>query len=245
MYLQAVTLRRDHDDTSPRTNAMSNASGQVAPRARRNKYRVEADAEGKIVETANSLSASDFFQRYGSATSILDGHHDLQRYQGIASDISPQLLEQCLKLIEQTSAQHYQSSEMKWSVSKKRKEMRLPDMRYIILADKATLNLAGFISFMITYEDGYEVVYIYEIHFAPDWKGKGLGKKLVNLVESIGQNVGVTKAMLTVFRANNRAVDWYHRLGYKEDEFSPGPRKLRNGTTKEPSYIILSKRLNC
>ena len=44
-------------------------------------------------------------------------------------------------------------------------------------------------------------------------------------------------------RANQRAVDWYSRLGYVEDEFSPGPRKFRNGTAKEPSYFILSKGL--
>jgi len=63
----------------------------------------------------------------------------------------------------------------------------------------------------------------------------------MKVVEGIATNVGVAKVMLTVFKSNNRAVEWYTQLGYHEDEFSPRPRKLRNGTVKEPSYIILSK----
>ncbi|EXJ96165.1 hypothetical protein A1O1_01291 [Capronia coronata CBS 617.96] len=227
---------------------MSNLNSGSAPRTLRGKTRVKAVPEVKIVETANSLSASNFFEKYGktwsSTASLLDGHSELHHCQDDASHIPPALLEQCLKLIELTSAQDYQNSELKWSPSKKRKEMRLPDMKYIILVERNTSNLAGFISFMITYEDGYEVVYIYEIHFAPAWQGKGLGKKLMRAVEAIGQSVGVGKSMLTVFTANERAVNWYHKLGYSEDEFSPGPRTLRNGTVKEPSYVILSKRLN-
>ena len=120
--------------------------------------------------------------------------------------------------------------------------MKLPDLRYVVLLENQHA-VAGFISFMITYEDGHEVLYVYEIHFQPRLQGKGLGKLLMNYVEAIGQKVGVDKVMLTVFRANQRAVDWYSRLGYVEDEFSPGPRRLRNGTVKEPSYFILSKRL--
>jgi len=120
--------------------------------------------------------------------------------------------------------------------------MKLPDMKYIILVEDEG-QLAGFSSFMITYEDGYEVLYIYEIHFKVPWQGKGLGKRLMNMAEGIGRNVGVSKVMLTVFKANAAAVGWYARLGYREDEFSPGPRRLRNGTVKEATYIILSKSL--
>ncbi|EXJ79435.1 hypothetical protein A1O3_08937 [Capronia epimyces CBS 606.96] len=218
----------------------------------RRSLRSKAPAQAKVVEAANALAASDFFAKYDNdkpttpSASLLDSFSDLQlqRCQADASHLPPPLFEQCLKLIEQTSAEDYQNSEVKWSLPKKRKEMRLPDMRYIVLVESKTSRLAGFISFMITYEDGFEVVYIYEIHFAPEWQGQGLGKKLMQIVEAIGQNVGVTKAMLTVFKTNTRAVNWYYRLGYREDEFSPGPRRLRNGTIKEPSHIILSKRLN-
>ncbi|KIW94596.1 uncharacterized protein Z519_04572 [Cladophialophora bantiana CBS 173.52] len=216
-------------------------------RSLRSRLQGRAIAERKLVETVNALSAPDFFAKYAPPelmTELGNCHSELElsSLQADAANVPSGWLEACLKLIEETSAQDYQNSEIKWSTSKKRKEMKLPDMKYIILFH-GTSHLVGFISFMITYEDGYEVLYVYEIHFTPEWQGKGIGKKLMKIVEVIGQNVGITKIMLTAFRANRRAVGWYTQLSYEEDDFSPGPRKLRNGTVKEPSHIILSKQV--
>jgi ribosomal protein S18 acetylase RimI-like enzyme len=204
----------------------------------------EKSTKDKLVEKVNSWSGPDFFANFDTSegiSAVLKLHPRLGSLQVAVSDISPDNLEECLRLIETTSAQDYETSEIKWSPSKKRKEMKLPDMKYILLTEQD--RVIGFISFMVTYEDGNEVVYIYEIHFSPDWQGKGLGRNLMDVVEVIGRNVGVTKVMLTVFKANERAVQWYTKLDYVEDEFSPAPRKLRNGTVKEPTYIILSKSL--
>jgi ribosomal protein S18 acetylase RimI-like enzyme len=214
----------------------------------------------KLVESVNSLDPSDFFQKYlppetlsaiTSDTSVL-GHSSLRVIlTGTGRSLTAEnkgFLEQCLRLIESTSAADYRRSEVKWSVSKKRREMHLPDMRYVILVEnhkdgRAELNVAGFVSFMVTYEDGKEVIYSYEVHLAESWQGKGIGKKLMETVEGVGRKVGVEKSMLTVFKANKRAVKLYETLGYGEDEYSPKPRKLRNGTVKESSYVILSKGL--
>jgi len=236
---------------------MSSTQSSAASKSRnRQQQQQHTFAVQKIVESANSLPAQDFFAAYCPAELIveisdfsLDGMLKLSIKWGGPVQLGCHL-QTCFNLIEETSANDYRHSEMKWSSAKKQKEMVLPDLRYIILMDQSTTQIgtnepvaAGFISFMITYEDGHEVVYIYEIHFAPPWQGKGLGKKLMNIVETIGRNAGVEKSMLTVFKANDRAVTWYLRQGYSEDEFSPGPRRLRNGTVKEPSYMILSKNL--
>lgn len=213
------------------------------PRRTRDTSKFNGVTKVKLVEQVNALSGTEFFTKYapseGECTSRVAPCRTIKR---IAADLPSDLLEQCLSLIESTSKEDYENSEIKWSASKKRKEMKLPDMKYIVLLDDES-SVNGFISFMVTYEDGHEVVYIYEIHFKPEWQGKGVGGKLMSIVESIGRNVGLVKVMLTVFKANDRAVRWYTKLGYVEDEFSPGPRKLRNGTVKEPNYIVLSKTL--
>jgi len=187
----------------------------------------------------------------------------------------------CFDLIELTSKDDYANSSIGWSPTKKRKEMKLPDMRYILLrpaqrqgaVDNNSKNndndnnedsgkvtegegtdpegekqqqqqkLLGFLSFMVTYEDGKEVIYCYEIHLSPTLRGKGAGKHLMLLFEEIGRRVGLEKAMLTVFKSNTVARQFYERLGYDVDEYSPQPRRLRNGTVKEPDYLILSKGL--
>ena len=161
-------------------------------------------------------------------------------------------LKRCLDLIEQTSKADYDASGKKWSRIDKEKEMLLPDMKYLLfwqseMGEKISSNpnkdLIGFVSFMITYEDGKEVIYIYEIHFIERLRGLGYGGDLMDVVEAIGREVGVEKAMLTVFQSNKRAVNFYADRGYTVDPYSPKARNFRDGSAKEPKYLILSKEI--
>lgn len=168
------------------------------------------------------------------------------------SSLDPAALNTCFDLIKSTSSADYAASSIGWKSATKRKEMGLPDLRYLTLSKLSkdwdeplgTNGLPeGFLSFMLTYEDGKEVIYCYELHLRPHLQDKGIGKFLVKMMEDVGVNAGVEKAMLTVFVANEAARAFYKRLGYEEDEFSPRPRKLRKGVVKVPDYIILSKAL--
>ena len=162
----------------------------------------------------------------------------------------------CFDLIASTSSADYEASSKGWSPAKKRREMRLPDLRYVLLQQKAEKEdesgvciydqdqeVQGFMSFMLTYEDGYEVIYLYEIHLSPQLQGQGLGKKLMDMMEEVGKKAGVEKSMLTVFRRNEAAMRFYEGLGYGVDEFSPRARKLRGGVVRDADYSILSKSL--
>lgn len=208
-----------------------------------------------LVESTNKLDVQQLFAKHFPEPALsefeakirLATSPDIQIARTDARTLTVTQLNACLDLIERTSAADYRNSESGWSRTNKRREMKLPNMRYILLFNEsgggALPALVGFVSFMVTYEDGYEVVYIYEIHLNPAWQGKGLGKLLLGMVETIGANVGVVKTMLTVFKSNERAATWYHKSGYSTDEFSPPARRLRNGVVKEPTYVILSKPL--
>ncbi|KAL9123122.1 MAG: hypothetical protein Q9187_000311 [Circinaria calcarea] len=132
---------------------------------------------------------------------------------------------------------------MGWSPSKKRKEMRLPDLRYLLVKSESDSPPEAFLSFMLTYEDGHEVIYCYEIHLSPHLQRSGLGKRLMQIVEGMGRVAELEKAMLTVFTGNQDALGFYGKLGYEVDDYSPQPRALRNGVVKKPDYVILSKPL--
>jgi N-alpha-acetyltransferase 40 len=208
----------------------------------------DEDVDAKRVEYANSLEGDRFFKQYltdPNALSFNDRNDDYSLLCLSADDLesNPRLLIGCLDLIEETSKADYNGSATKWSRRKKREEMLLPDMRYVLLGSDSESGLAGFISFMITYEDGHEVVYIYEIHLRAAERGSGWGTMLMDIAEQIGWEVGVEKAMLTVFKSNEKAVRWYLKSGYRRDKYSPGPRKFRDGTVKEAKYHILSKEL--
>lgn len=231
------------------------------------------------MERTNALSIEEFSSRYvtpiASPAESSQNKHNTSLDVYSAANISANDLEACLDLIELTSSEAYAASGAGWSRPKKRKEMKLPDMKYLILRDvglsKSTAagaeteagpsagnesltgaesdwtrdpgkgGVLGFLSFMVTYEDGKEVIYCYEIHLAPGARGRGLGSILMDRMEEIGRLVGLEKAMLTVFKSNEAARRFYQKGGYVVDEYSPQPRRLRNGTLKEFDYEILSK----
>ena len=230
----------------------------------------KAVEEGKLVETINSLDYTTYKSRFLKSNDLTAASRGISvcidrtvqiefLFPELLKDNDGHIIDACFALIQNSSAAAYKSSEMKWSPSNKRKEMVLPDMRYLIISEENSAStpctdecsrdaetttrpvVLGFISFMITYEDGYEVLYVYEVHLSENLRGQGVGTVLMDIVEEIGRSAGVEKCMLTVFRSNRGAVRWYERRGYILDDFSPGPRTLRNGMLKQPTYLILSK----
>lgn len=227
-----------------------------------------------LVERINKMDSDVFWDRYvehkrerpvEAGALVNYGCFEDRQYFMVfesAADLSEKDLEQCFRLIKETSSKAYKDSGVGWSPAKKKDEMRLPDLKYIVLKMNSRTevedeleyaaclggfhqeeDVEGFMSFMVTYEDGKEVIYCYEIHLALHLIGKGFGRYLMSCFEEIGCRVGVEKAMLTVFKSNTSALKFYEKLGYIEDDYSPKARLLRNGTVKEPSYVILSKTL--
>ncbi|MCJ1419673.1 hypothetical protein MMC32_006029 [Xylographa parallela] len=202
-----------------------------------------------LIEGVNALPLSTFASLY------LPDNHSCFSYTHPQSSnsytislhssnkISSADLSTCFELIVTTSASTYAGSSTGWHPRKKLKEMRLPDLRYFLVKRTPDSPPEGFLSFMLTYEDGKEVIYVYEVHFAETLRKGGLGKLLMGLAEVVGRKVAVEKAMLTVFVANEGARTFYERLGYDVDEFSPEERKLRGGIVIVPDYVILSKGL--
>ncbi|KAL8785787.1 MAG: hypothetical protein Q9213_003165 [Squamulea squamosa] len=199
------------------------------------------------IEDANSLSLAVYRAKFLPPCSGIIPHNDAA--QGpysisfeSSSSITAANFESCFDLIANSSANAYAGSSIGWSPAKKRKEMKLPDLRYLLLTD-LNMRIQGFLSFMLTYEDGHEVIYCYELHLSEAVRRQGFGKHLMGLMEATGKNAGVEKSMLTVFVENGTALKFYQRLGYSKDDYSPEPRKMRNGTIKWPTYAILSKSL--
>lgn len=213
------------------------------------------------IETANALPISDFHTKFladlpaalsfpSLSTTTLNYNLTIES----SSTITKADFQSCYDLIKATSYDDYQASSIGWSRRRKMNEMKAPDLRYLLLKKAAVVeadsaennaseNLIGFLSFMLTYEDGYEVIYCYEIHLQSEFRGSGAGKTLMGIMEMVGKRVEVAKAMLTVFVENKGALKFYEKLGYVRDEFSPAPRKLRNGVMKDPTYLVLSKSL--
>jgi ribosomal protein S18 acetylase RimI-like enzyme len=54
----------------------------------------------------------------------------------------------------------------------------------------------------------------YELQIAESARGAGHGERLMRVLEGFGRNVGLGKAMLTVFAENTEAIRFYRRIGF-------------------------------
>ena len=79
-------------------------------------------------------------------------------------------LEACFDLVDETSGEDYRNSSLGWHPAMKRREMRSPDLRYILVKD-GDGKINGFTSLMPTFENHEPVVYCYEIHLKPELQG--------------------------------------------------------------------------
>jgi len=198
--------------------------------------------------------------------------HQILPYTPTKATHDPILLA-CFSLIEETSSAAYAASSKGWRPKAKQREMREEGMHYLLLLPKTTpaqtepqsqslavepvelaKQLLGFISFMLTIDDGVPVIYIYEIHLCDSVRGQGMGKTLMDCVDAIGKDRGMRKAMLTVFVSNVAAIGFYEGLGYEkwDEEYIPPRKRLRSTRksadsaeeTRKPSYIIMAKDLD-
>ncbi|CCX30051.1 acyl-CoA N-acyltransferase [Pyronema domesticum] len=155
-----------------------------------------------------------------------------------AKSMSNEEFSACFNLIESNMKPMYLRSTIGWSAPEKKKEMAHPAMRFLLLPEEQ-----GFASFMVTEEEGEEVIYCYELQLADAARNSGKGAQLMQVLETFGHNVGLKKAMLTVFSENEGAIRFYKKNGYEVDEISPQGRVTRSGKVRPPSYYILSKEI--
>ncbi|KAF8242874.1 hypothetical protein K440DRAFT_564014 [Wilcoxina mikolae CBS 423.85] len=178
-----------------------------------------------LITTHNSLPLSSLHQ-FLPPSSL----EDVTLYT--SSTLPAGVFSQVFELVRGNMMEMYKRSSMGWSARKKREEMGHPAMRYLVLMDKKGENegeggegedgwededgevkVKGFASFMVTEEEGVEVIYCYELQLSPDSQGKGYGEELMKQLEGFGKNVGLRKAMLTVFTENTGAIRFYRRIG--------------------------------
>ncbi|KAF9069107.1 acyl-CoA N-acyltransferase [Rhodocollybia butyracea] len=126
------------------------------------------------------------------------------------------------KICEENMREMYTSSSMGWNPAEKQAELFNPLARFILLtpADKPTV-IAGYTVFRFEYEEEEDLLYCYELQISNGYRRKGLGKSLVNLLESVGSRMSMEKIMLTALDVNLPALDFYTAAGFKLDPCSP------------------------
>ncbi|KAM5378061.1 hypothetical protein ACJZ2D_004672 [Fusarium nematophilum] len=254
---------------------MTEAKGTVSSSSQQPKRRrVGRKRPDNAIEIANKISDDDFIKEY------IEPNQDWTEWKHPQCEavftlslsrpavMRDEELEACFGLVDETSGADYRSSSLGWHAAMKKKEMRSPDLRYILVKDGDD-SIKGFASMMPTFENHEPVVYCYEIHLKPELQGlrgkvgeleachaepfelikvcgthhsTGLGRKLMGYLMDVAENIPtVEKVMLTCFVSNASGLKFYDKLGFRKDDFSPRERKLRGGKVVIPDFVILSR----
>ncbi len=155
-----------------------------------------------------------------------------------SKEISKDLFEQLFSLFERNMGELYKNTSWGLDTEEKIAELRHDHARYLLVETEAN-KMAGFMHFRFEYDDDDQptggVLYIYEIQIDEHFQRQGLGKTLMQISEQIVLHAKFSKIMLTVFRKNEAALEFYKRLNYDIDPISPSKHN------EAADYEILSK----
>jgi ribosomal protein S18 acetylase RimI-like enzyme len=157
-----------------------------------------------------------------------------------ASQLSGDLKQKVVDLFQANMGEYYRNSSWGLDMEKKREELEHRNARYLLLRDNSQDgDLVAFSHFRFEMNDEespeYVVLYVYELQVQAKYRKLGIGKRLMHLLEKIAQGNGMDSVMLTVFKANENAMDFYTQgLRYSVDDDSP----------PHADYEILCKRFN-
>jgi len=163
------------------------------------------------------------------------------RYQ--QSPLSDTSLQQCLALFEHNMGDMYRQSDWGLDMKEKQEEFQHENAKFLLLSDDCDVDkLLAFCHFRFDWNDDEEpteaVLYVYEIQVNCSMRHAGLGRRLMTVLELVARQAGMRKTMLTVFKKNTAAWNFYtKKLKYSVDESSPSLYE------KDVDYEILCKRV--
>jgi len=229
-----------------------------------------ANSEQDLLATFDAFCSMDVKLQPLSSTSLCAKDSRVKlKIEFHASPISKELLTSCLKLFQENMADLYRSSNWGLNMKEKERELQHDNARFLIVKVEGTndydsihdknvnsdgmgSDIVGFTHFRFEPDDedhpNEEVLYVYELQIHEFARRVGLGKRLMSIMELIGLQMRMKKVMLTVFKANQVAMDFYlKKIKYTIDESSPSQFNQESVVgfgQEEVDYEILSKRIH-
>jgi ribosomal protein S18 acetylase RimI-like enzyme len=158
-----------------------------------------------------------------------------------SSEMKEELRKEVLRIFEENMGDLYRSSSWGLDMDEKRQELQHRKARFLLVRSKEQGGeLAAFVHYRFDFDDEERpdgaVVYIFEIQVAAAFRRQRLGRSLMEVLEEVAHQTNMSKVVLTVFKKNVQAMEFYRQgLGYEVDESSPSQHN------SPADYEILSK----
>ncbi|KAL4260727.1 N-alpha-acetyltransferase 40 [Pleurotus pulmonarius] len=156
-----------------------------------------------------------------------------------ASDLQKDERDACWEFFMTNMKSLYEASpSMGWYPDEKKNELFHRLSRFILAYDGDSA-LVAYTMFRFEFEEEKNLIYCYELQVSPNFKRQGLGRVLMEQVKVIGKKYDMDKIVLTVFKDNSEAVQFYEHSGFATDPSCPS----HDGGDESLEYRILSLEL--
>ena len=141
------------------------------------------------------------------------------------NNIQPQDKSILLQIFETNMKSYYDQTSWGWDIKTKTNEIFSYNSKFIILRHLHTNDIIAWCVFKFEWDDLDEpehgVLFCYELQVDSKYKSLGLGKWMMNILVKIEEHFQLWKTMLTCFKCNTLAIQFYQKVSYVMFVFYP------------------------
>lgn len=183
-----------------------------------------------MIELIRTASAIDDHMKHMNINDIItyiDSNKEYKIKCMKASQLSIQQKEMLFNLFEKNMKEMYEKT-WGWNKDDKMKELFTSASKFLMIIAEKNENeeeIIAFSMFRFEWDDEdepeYPVLYCYELQISNSYQGKGIGKHIMELLNKFQKATHMKKVMLTCFKINAAAMNFYLKNGFYIDECSP------------------------
>ncbi|XP_047993996.1 N-alpha-acetyltransferase 40 [Leguminivora glycinivorella] len=158
---------------------------------------------------------------------------DVEMYIQRVTDLEKNVLDWAIDLTERNMKKLYETCAWGWNKEKKVEEM-MDDSAWYLIAKEKSGTLLAFSHFRFDMDFGIPVLYCYEVQVEAEGRRRGLGQRVLSVLEKLALATRMRCVRLTALTHNPAASAFFRACGYVLDETSPALEDAAH-------YEILSK----
>lgn len=152
-----------------------------------------------------------------------------------SSRLPKEQLEWMFTLSNDNMGSFYELSGYQYNPVDKRRELRTPTSRYIIVKNSSSMAI-GYCHYQFDVYNGFAVLYCYEIQVDKEYQSKGIGTALLSILQLLAKRALMDKIVVKVFGSNDGSLSFFYKLGFSSDGPCSDPEQ-------DQDFLILSKSL--
>jgi ribosomal protein S18 acetylase RimI-like enzyme len=147
-----------------------------------------------------------------------------------ANELSLRIKLRIMALVEENMKSFYERSSWGWNEAEMHKETLHSLNRVLLLSSSGSINdietnLVGFAIFRFDWDDEdepeYPVLYLYQLQVLTNFQKMGFGQAIMEMIMQISEKTLMRKVLLTCFKINVAAMQFYKKIGFRIDSNSP------------------------